>query len=71
MLLINTALEQVIDPHKLAERIAGQAVNDDYIDGVDKLVRFADPRELRAPYRAKPFEDRRCPICGNFVCGGC
>lgn len=48
-----------------------RAIDDGYIESADEFVRFDDVKELRAPCRSTHFEDRRCPVCGSFGCGGC
>lgn len=50
---------------------AAQTIAAGYIECVDEFDRFDDVEELRAHHRAIPFEDRRCPVCGGFGCGGC
>ena len=67
----STTLAQAIHPHEPWQQIEMKAIDGGHIEFSDESLRLNDAREIRLHYRAKPFKDQRCPICGRFACGGC
>ena len=71
MLPANSATAQARDRHEAWERTVTKAMGVGHIESADGYSRFDHAEEHRAPDRAMRFEDRRCPVCGSFGCGGC
>lgn len=71
MLPTHSAAARASDRRGAWEQTAMKAIGVGHIESADEVSRFDDAVELRAPDSAMRFDDRRCPVCGGFGCGGC
>ena len=71
MLPTNTATGRASEQQAAWQQTEPKASGVGHIESADEVPRFDHAAEPRPPARAIRFDDRRCPVCGSFGCGGC